>query len=217
MKQARERRSPENKKWETKIYPNVSKIQNTKRPPALPGPSAAQARPKPGAARSRAGPCAASGLGRAWTGPGRLPLGISYRSCISWTCLGYIYILYIYMCTKKKKYIYTHIYMFAYYLVYIWYMICIYFVFWKYQKRLLQKLPFESRRNHTKTATRCRSILTNYKTLLGPWQKCHQDTSLRARHKGPGPGGPRKTQIEKYSIILIKYTEKNKNKKQISR
>ena len=36
-------------------------MQNTKRPPALPGPA------KPGAARSRSGPCAAPGL----AGPGR--------------------------------------------------------------------------------------------------------------------------------------------------
>ena len=91
----------------TKVYQNISKhIQdvskiskmNTKYQAA-----AGPARPKPGPSPgprgrgSRAGPCAAPGLGRAWAGPGRRPLGSLYPSWISWIYLGYIWIYFWYI------------------------------------------------------------------------------------------------------------------------
>ena len=47
---------------------------------------------RPGPSPKPRGPCAAPGLGRAWAGPGRLPLGILYLSFISW-------ISWIFFCT----------------------------------------------------------------------------------------------------------------------
>ena len=68
----------------------------------------AQAVPKPGAAHRPARERAALGLGRAWAGPGRLPFGFLYLSCIPWIYPGYIvgcYLVYFLSnpITRKKN------------------------------------------------------------------------------------------------------------------